>query len=237
MFNNNAAFNRTKFNCGAAAEQVYNVGAIAGIMFNGRVRTQTVQRVSAVAAIGFQGMATPARARMASAAAQVVFAGYARAERGVSPFPAGGLRFNGTVRLRAHHRGGITAIEGVTFAGAAKAIAHHRRIPATGGIVWKASSRMTREIPALEALTGIMFAGSADVKLRAEEVFSLSLTLSVGQAVIVDTENYTVIRDTGENVIQAHSGAWPKLQPGSYRFEIVANGPTANEVIYQEMWL
>lgn len=238
MFNKTAPFNQTLFNRSRKLGGDYSVSGIAGIAFVGHVRAATIRPTSGFASLVFQGLASPARARLTGGSAGISFGGMASVVRTISIIPSiAGLVFVGDVRAEAGYLV-VPGVSGLVFQGAAKSTAHH-----SGGITGISGvrftgyvSRMQRNIAMGDSMAGIMFAGSADVKFRNEESFSLSMTLAPGQSVVIDTNYFTVMRD-GTNMIQAHSGAWPQLQRGSFRLEVVANGTTTNELIYQEQWL
>lgn len=237
MFNNHAQFNQLGFNGCSVAELDHSMRGIAGLVITGRVLAGTDYLVGGTASLVFYGTAEPARGWRMHGDAGVQFSGAAKITRLVAQLGTGGVNFTGKAKARVNHWGGIRPVGGVNFTGKAKARADHNGgIRPSGGVNFTGSIRLRRNFVIADALAGVIFTGTAEIKLRSEESFSLSITLAPGQSIVVDTENYTVTR-SGVNVISSHSGAWPQLQRNSAGLEVVANGPTTTQIIYQEQWL
>jgi len=237
MFNNHAQFNQLGFNSCSVAELDHSMRGIAGLVITGRVRAGTDYLVGGTASLVFYGAAEPARGWRMRGDAGVQFSGAAKITRLVAQIGSGEIVFTGAAKARADHRGGIRPVGGLVFGGAAKARADHNGgIRPVGGLRFAGNVKPRMDVVIGDSLAGVIFTGTAEVKLRSEESFSLSITLAPGQSIVVDTENYTVTR-SGVNVISSHSGAWPQLQRNSAGLEIVANGPTTTQIIYQEQWL
>lgn len=70
----------------------------------------------------------------------------------------------------------------------------------------------------------------------------LSLVIPPGATLVIDSENYTVLLD-GENVLEAHSGAWPTLSRDLYDIVVEPVGvPEGSErlekkILYTEKYL
>ena len=237
MFNNRAQFNQLGFNGCSVAELDHSMRGTAGLVITGRVRAGTDYLAGGTASLVFYGAAEPARGWRMHGDAGVQFSGAAKITRLIAQIGSGGIVFTGAAKARADHRGGIRPSGGVAFTGNAKAqVDHNGGIRPVGGLRFAGNVKLRMDVVIGDSLAGVIFTGTAEVKLRSEESFSLSITLAPGQSIVVDTENYTVTR-SGVNVISSHSGAWPQLQRGSAGLEIVANGPTTTQIIYQEQWL